>query len=180
MKIYFQTSKLGWQEKQRMLLLHDSKHSSYVLCQMKELKYKKGSKWLKLSFLTGLESRDVLPNALPRSHICMQRTEERKIFCLLRMQSKSHCVHKVSTDFSSFCWCPYADSKKRKGSRTTLGLLSYTSEPCLKSYIFWSTRFKNQELKLLLLSFAVSVEEIGPLRTGLFTSHPEHWRYANN
>lgn len=39
---------------------------------------------------------------------------------------------------------------------------------------------QGRKMKALLLPFAIPVEETCPFRKGLFASHPEDWRDANN
>ena len=144
------------------------------------------NRWLKLSSLVWLETRDVLTNEHNNmfSALWKRTNQQRKVFC-----SFWECCQKVIAYVNlpqtllEFCWCPYTAFRlqKRKGLRTT----SWSPELYLKKHVWNPTYFKvytskNRNKKLFLLSFAVSVEEIGPFRTGLFTPHPEDWRYANN
>lgn len=143
--------------------------------------------WLKLSSLFQLETRDLLANAKHNnmSSALWKRTDQqRKIFSIFwKCCQKVIAYVKLPQTPMEFCWCPYAALRlwKRKGLRTTVWL----PDLYLKKHVWNPTHLKlytlkNRNKKLFLLSFAVSVEEIGPFRTGLFTSHPEDWRYANN
>lgn len=111
-------------------------------------------------------------------------SSEDNTFCLLRRLSKRYCItqifHRPQRNFAEVSM-QHLDSEKMKGLRIAFGL----PDLHLKKHVWNPTCFKvcalkNRNKKLVLLSLAVPVEEIGPLRTGLFTSHPEDWRYANN